>query len=181
MTMTTRTDGKIRPIVWLMGLAPFVVVAAVFAYLLLPDKKPMAQRPAAATAPPVEPLAPAALPQAPPPIALPSAASALPSAAPSGTADERAEIDALLVRPPGSEQWTVDQKNAYRAQLSQDLRGRERKLEWDIAAAHRSRDRATEQAKTETLAHLRQVREVLEGPLPAPSGAALPADAGLAD
>ncbi len=75
----------------------------------------------------------------------------------------------------------MDQKNAYRAQLAQDLRRRERQLGWDIAAAHRSGDKATEQAKTETLAHVQQAREVLEAPLPASSGAAPPGDAGPAE
>ena len=64
---------------------------------------------------------------------------------------------------------------------SQDLRKRERQLEWDIAAAHRSRDKATEQAKIETLDYVRRRREVLEGPLPAPSSVPPPTDAGLAD
>ena len=180
------TDGKIRPIVWLMGLTPFVVVAAAFAYLLLPDKKPAPQHPTVTAPASFEPAAPVAMDPAPPPqvlpVALPSAVAALPSAPPSSSPlDERREIDALLVRPPGSEQWTVDQRNAYRAELAQELRRRERKLGWDIAAAHRSRDKATEQAKTETLAYVQRMGEVLEAPLPPASGAAPPGDAGLAD
>ena len=185
--MVTRTDSKVRPIVWLMGLTPFVAVAAVGVYLLQPGQKPAALRPTAAIPGSVQPPAPVATEPAPPPppqplrVALPSALAALPSAAPSGSADERREIDALLVRPPGSEQWTVDQRNAYRAELAQELRRRERKLGWDIAAAHRSRDKATEQAKTETLAYVQRMGEVLEAPLPPASGAAPPGDAGLAD
>ncbi len=182
--MSTQTDGKIRPIVWLMGLTPMVVVAVVFVYLLSPGNRPAPLRPTAASAGSSEPPSPSATELAPPPpsvpvappLALPSVLAALPSAAPSGPADERRDIDALLVRPPGSEQWNVDQKNAYRAQLAHELRGRERQLEWDIAAAHRSRDKATEQAKTETLAYVQRTREVLEAQLPV-----LPTDAGLAD
>ena len=172
--MTANTDSKIRPVVWLMGLGPFVVVVAVGVYLLLPGKKP-APRPITAVQASVESpprVATEPTPLAPPQsAALPSALAALPGAAPSGSADERGEIDALLVRPPGSEQWTLDQKNAHRAQLDQELRRRQRQLEWDIAAAHRSGDKATEHAKTETLAHVQQLREVLEAPIPAPSGA----------
>jgi hypothetical protein len=81
------------------------------------------------------------------------------------------------VRPPGSEQWTLEQKNVYRAQLLQDLQGHERKLEREISIAHRSGDKATEQAKKETLAYVQRMDEVLEAPLsPAP-----PTDAGLAE
>jgi hypothetical protein len=183
--MVTRTDSKVRPIVWVMGLTPFVAVAAVGVYLLQPGQKPAALHPTAAIPGSAQPPAPVATEPAPPPqplpVALPSALAALPSAAPSGSANERREIDALLVRPPGSEQWTVDQRTAYRAQLAQELQRRERKLGWDIAAAHRSRDKATEQAKTETLAYVQRMGAVLEAPLPAASGAAPPGDAGLAD
>ncbi len=180
----SRTDTKIRPIVWLMGLTPFVAVAAIFVYLLQPDKKPVALRPTALVAASPEsqaPVVPAPLPSPTPsplpqPVAIPSMVAALPSAAPSGSADERAEIDALLARPPGSEQWTVDQKNAYRAQVAHELRSRERKLEWEIAAAHRARDSAKEQAETDTLAYARRMGDVLAAPINPPSS-----DAGLAD
>ena len=182
--MTTRTDSKIRPVVWVMGLPPFVAIAAVGAYLLVPDRRPAAQRPttespASLVRAPVATESSPPPPQPPPlplPAALPSALAALSSAAPSGSADDRNDIDALLARPPGSEQWTVDQKNAYRAQLAHELRGRERQLQWDIAAAHRSGDKAEEQAKTETLAYVQRTREVLEAQLPA-----LPTDAGAVD
>jgi hypothetical protein len=179
--MTTTTDSKIRPIVWVMGLTPFVAIAAVGVYLLVPDRRPVAHHPVAATPASVEPPAPVAAQPVPSPTplpvaALPSALAALPTAAPSGSADDRKDIDALLARPPGSEQWTLEQKNAYRAQLAHDLRGRERQLAWDVAAAHRSGDRATEQAKTETLAYVQRTREVLETQLPAPA-----TDAGVAD
>jgi hypothetical protein len=185
--MSTTSDSKIRPIVWLMGLSPFVVVAAIFVVLLRPEKRPAKERPAATTvtppsaevpapvAAPLAPPTPAASP--PPPVPFASALAALGGPAPSGSADERKEIDALMVRPPGSEQWTLEQKNVYRAQLLQDLQGRERKLEREISIAHRSGDKATEQAKKETLAYVQRMDEVLEAPLsPAP-----PTDAGLAD
>jgi hypothetical protein len=178
--MSTRTDGKIRPIVWLLGLTPFVVMAAVGVYLLTPGKPQAVQHATAAPTDSVEPPTPvavaSALPSAQLPIAIASTLAALPSAAPAGSGDDRRDIDALLVRPPGSEQWTVEQKNAYRAQLSQDLRRRERDLQWEIAAAHRSGDKAKEQSKTETLDYVRRMREVLEAPLTAPSAAPPPAD-----
>jgi hypothetical protein len=59
----------------------------------------------------------------------------------------------------------VEQKNAYRASLADEMRVRERNLEAEIAAAHRSGDTATEQAKTATLEYLRKRREALESPL----------------
>ena len=81
-----------------------------------------------------------------------------------------------MARPPGSEQWTLEQKNAYREQLSRQLRTRERDLEWKIAAARRSGDKAKEQSKTETLDYVRRLRETLEAPLTTPSAAPPPAD-----
>ena len=187
--MSTTTDSKIRPIVWLMGLTPFVVVAAVVAYLLQPDKKQARQRPTLATVTPptVEVPAVVSAPLAPPtptPTPTPAVAigkitrmTALAAPAPSGSADERQEIDGLMVCPPGSEQWTLEQKNVYRAQLLQDLQGRERKIEREISIAHRSGDKATEQAKKETLAYVQRMDEVLAAPLSPP----LPTDAGLAE
>lgn len=184
--MPTRTDGRIRPIVWLLGLTPFVAIAAVGAYLLMPDTQGPARRPTASSPDPAEPRAPVASESAPPPaplpVVLPSAVAALPSAAPSGStsADERRAIDALMARPPGSDQWSDEQKNAYRAQLAHELRSRERNLEWEVAAARRSGDKAREQSETETLDYVRRLREVLETPVATPSGAASPADAGSA-
>jgi hypothetical protein len=128
-----------------------------------------------ATAESVEPPAPVAVASAPPsaqlPIAIASTLAALPSAPPASSGDDRQEIDALMARPPGSEQWTLEQKNAYREQLSRQLRTRERDLEWKIAAARRSGDKAKEQSKTETLDYVRRLRETLEAPLTAPSAA----------
>ncbi len=178
----SRTDGKIRPIVWLLGLTPFVVMAAIGVYLLTPSKPQASQRPTAAATEPVEPAkavaVESALPSAQSPIAIASTLAALPSAAPAGSGDDRRDVDALLARPPGSEQWTAEQKTAYRAQLSRDLRRRERDLQWEIAAAHRSGDKAKEQSKTETLDYVRRMREVLDAPLAAPSAAPTPVDAG---
>jgi hypothetical protein len=189
--MPPTTDARIRPIVWLLGLTPFVLVIAIGVYLLAPGEHAPARRSTVAPAPTespasmasmaADPAAPAVPPPATPPVALASAAAAPPSAAPAGSADERREIDALLVRPPGSEQWTDEQKIAHRAQVAQELRRRERDLEWDIAAAHRSGDTARERAKADTLDHVRRLREALEAPLQAPSGAPLPADAGATD
>ena len=180
--MSTRTDGRIRPIVWLLGLAPLVVIAALGAYLLIPEKPRPAQRATPVASASMEPPAPVAveppLPSVPPPIAIASTLAALPSAAPASSSDERREIDALLVRPPGSDQWTLEQKNAYREQLSRQLKTRERDLEWKIAAARRSGDKAKEQSKLETLDYLRRVRDTLETPLAAPSTAP-PADTAL--
>ncbi len=178
--MSTRTDGRIRPLVWLLGLAPFVLIAALGTYVLIPGKPQAVQHPTAAAPQSVEPPAPVAAESAPPPAPLPiaiaSTPAALPSAAPAGSSDDRRAIDALLVRPPGSDQWTTEQKDAYRAQLSQRLRTRERDLEWQIAAARRTGDKAKEQSKIDTLEYLRRLRDTLETPLTTPSAAPSPAD-----
>ncbi|HEY3816991.1 MAG TPA: hypothetical protein VGL81_07470 [Polyangiaceae bacterium] len=167
--MTGNGNEKIRPRVWLAGLAPIVVVAlGVAAYLSMAGKKP-AERHAVATADEVETAAPAAVP-APPapqpsPWTPPSAPAAVPTAplpSPSTSADAFREIDALLARPPNSGDWTLEQKNAYRSKLANDLLVRERSLEREVAAAHRARDTATEQTKTATLDYLRRRREALE-------------------
>ncbi len=181
--MSTTTHGKIRPIVWLLGLAPFVLIAALGTYLLIPGKPQAVQHPTAAPTESVEAPTPVAVESAPPPAPLPIAIAsipvALPSAAPAGSGDDRRDIDALLVRPPGSDQWTTEQKDAYRAQLSRRLRTRERDLEWQIAAARRTGDKAKEQSKLETLDYLRRMREVLDVPLDVPSASSPPADSSV--
>jgi hypothetical protein len=177
--MAMTTPGKIRPLVWLLGLGPFVLIAALGTYLLIPGKPQAVQHPTATPTESVEAPTPVAMESAPPPAPLPiaiaSTLAALPSAAPAGSSDDRRAIDALLVRPPGSDQWTTEQKDAYRAQLSQRLRTRERDLEWQIAAARRTGDKAKEQSKIETLEYLRRLRDTLDLPT-APSAVPSPTD-----
>jgi len=181
--MSPTTHGKIRPIVWLLGLGPFVLIAALGTYLLLPGKPQAVRHPTEAPSESAEPPTPVVVQSAPPsaqmPIVIASTPVAPPSAAPAGSSDDRREIDALLVRPPGSDQWTTEQKDAYRAQLSQRLRTRERDLEWRIAAARRSGNTAKEQSELDTLDYLRRMRDVLDVPLPEPSASSPPAGSGV--
>jgi len=174
---------KIRLKFWLMCLTPVVAIAVLGVYLMT-EKRPAPRRPAPTTAEESETAAPASValptPQA-PPVAAQSARPAAPTPAgpsPSTSAEALREIDALLVRPPDSAQWTPDQKNAYRAKLVDELTARQRTLEREIAAAHRSGDTATEQTRTATLDYLRRRREVLEAAIASPPPGAAIADAG---
>ena len=80
----------------------------------------------------------------------------------------------MFALPPGSEQWSDEQKKAYRVKTFEDLDKRERTLQSEIAAAKRSGDRETEQRKTATLSYLRQKRAEVEGMLQHGNGAGGP-------
>ncbi|MGD0528988.1 MAG: hypothetical protein ABSE49_27870 [Polyangiaceae bacterium] len=71
------------------------------------------------------------------------------------------ELDALA-RPRGSEQWTAEQKLAYRQRVFDDLDSKERSLEREIASARRSGDLTAFREKTDTLAYLRARRAQVE-------------------
>jgi hypothetical protein len=188
--MPIKPDDTIRPRVWVALALPILAGALVVVYFAMGDRKPSRRAAPIPTAEAVDVPAPTA---APPPAA-PQASSTpaatvsatgstlvtLPSArtAAASSADAIREIDALLARPPDSGQWTAEQKNAYRSKLIDDLNGRERILEREIAAAHRSGDKATEQTKTATLDYARRSREVLESSLHGAPGAPPATDAG---
>lgn len=181
--MPAGRDQKIRLRVWLVSLAPIVAVAATGVYLMA-DKKPAARHAVQAIADETATPAPVPVPapQAPQagPVAAPSERAATTVVAPSPSASDAAlrEIDVLLARPPDSGRWTLNQKNAYRAKLVDELQRRQRTLEREIALAHRSGDTATEQTKTATLDYLRRHREALEGAMASPPPEAM-ADAAL--
>jgi hypothetical protein len=172
--MADGRDQKIRLRVWAVSLTPIIAIGVLGVYLMT-EKKPVARRADPATAAPATaeetetPALVSAAPPTPPPppvTAQSSARAAAPTTpaapSPSSSAEALREIDGLLQRPPDSAQWTPDQKNAYRAKLIDELSVRQRKLEREIAAAHRSGDTATEQTATATLDYLRRRREVLE-------------------
>ncbi|HTQ45298.1 MAG TPA: hypothetical protein VMI75_21215 [Polyangiaceae bacterium] len=186
---------RIRLRAWVLGLGPIVVVLGAAAVLLLGSgKKPVAKTGVAASEPtstaaaadptstmptPVVSLpAPAAPP--PPPASVPpivaAAASSLLLAGP--PPEPIPELDALA-RPKGSDQWTTEQKLAYREQVFRSLDDKERSLENEIARARRRGDTQTLQEKQTTLDYLRARRAAIESALKRhdPLGDA-PADAG---
>jgi len=169
---------RIRPGVWLAGLVPIVlVVGIVVAVVAVPRKKQVAA-PAAQTtepgpsAPPeVAALAPGATGTAQPPPSRAPPSTAAPSPPPVSSAvllsgpppEPIPELDALYTRPKGSDQWTAEQKLAYREKLLKDLDGKERSLRSEIAHARSTGDAAAEKEKAATLSYLRARRAQFEG------------------
>jgi len=169
---------RIRLRVWLVGLGPLVVVlGAGIALVLGSGKKPVAKTGVAATEPasaaaaapdttgalptpvvsmpaPVVPAPPASV----PPIVAAAASSLLLAGPPP---EPIPELDALS-RPAGSDQWTVEQKLAYRQQVFQSLDAKELSLVQEIARARRRGDTQTLQEKQETLEYLRARRGSIE-------------------
>jgi hypothetical protein len=163
-------DG-IRPRVWLVGVIPLVVVVGVVAVLVTTSRgKPtrvIADDPAET---PLPVMAPAQLPPPvatidPSPVAMPMPASHVSPAAASSVRgpppEPLPELDEFL-RPPGSAEWTLEQKLAYRQKAFADVATRERSLEREVAAARQAGDAKTEQEKTATLAYLRGRRADIE-------------------
>lgn len=169
---------RIRLRAWLLGLGPVVVVAVVLVVLftglgkkpapravVASDPGPTAQAAATASlaAPsqtiPVQASAAtfAPLPSVPPIVA--AAASSLILAGP--PPEPIPELDALA-RPKGSEQWTTEQKLAYREQAFQALDAKERSLEQEIAVAKRRGDTDALQEKQATLDYLRARRAQID-------------------
>lgn len=164
---------SIRLRVWLLGLGPVVLVGGVLAVLFVGSGKKPAPRAGAAVDPmpsaqavadTVAPLPPQPVPTVataplPPPSSLPpivaAAASSLLLAGP--PPEPIPELDALS-RPPGSEQWTVEQKLAYREKAFQALDDKERSLQQEIALAQRRGDSQALQEKQATLDYLRARR-----------------------
>ena len=175
-TLPQGPDSRIRLRFWLVGLIPIVAIGVLGAYWMA-EKKPATRRTAPASAEEIA-ATPAPASAAPPTPQATSVAATNARAAPpvpaapglSSSAEALREIDALLVRPPDSGQWTPEQKNTYRAKLVDELAVRQRTLEREIAAAHRSGDTATEQTRTATLDYLRRRREVLEAAIASPPG-----------
>jgi hypothetical protein len=169
---------RIRLRVWLLGLGPVVVIAGVLVALFAGFGKKPAPRAVVASdpaptvqaaavtgsAPSVQPTpvqAPAAA-AAPPPSVPPIIAAAASSLILAGPPPEPIpELDALA-RPKGSEQWTPEQKLAYREQAFQALDAKERSLEQEIAVAKRRGDTDAAQEKQATLDYLRARRAQID-------------------
>lgn len=169
---------RIRLHVWLLALGPIVVVAGVLVALLVGSGKKPGSRAAVANdpAPTVQAAADTslALPvqtgavqvSAPNPAPPPSVPAIVAAAASSiilmGPPPEPIpELDALA-RPKGSEQWTTEQKLAYREQAFQALDAKERSLEQEVAVAKRRGDTDAVQEKQATLDYLRARRAQIE-------------------
>jgi hypothetical protein len=167
---------EIRLKVWLIGLPPILLVAGVAIWLVVSasDRKPAARRAPVATIDPVgaqptnepPPLPPpvprAALP--PPPATATVAAVVIPASASSALGPPPEPIPELaeLRPPPESSSWTEDQKSDYRQKVLGDIAARERRLQREVAAAHRAGDTHAEQEKAATLAYLRAKRADVE-------------------
>lgn len=170
---------KIRLRVWLLGVGPVVVVGgAVVALFLGTGSKPRARGGAAASEPPASA---AAASDTPAPVLGPTASSVVTAAPPPPPAsvppvvaaaasslllrgpppEPIPELDALA-RPKGSEQWTNEQKLAYREQAFQALDAKERSLEQEVALAKRRGDTEAVQEKQATLDYLRARRAQID-------------------
>jgi hypothetical protein len=170
----------IRLKVWLVGLAPIVViVGAVVALVATSGEKasapsktlsaieqPSTVRPATGDRTP-EPTVPSVLASAsaaPPPVG-----PALTSYAPPAASDllrgpppePIPELDELTP-PKGSPDASTEDKLAYRQKVFADLDAKERSLEREVAAARRSGDAAMFKQKSDTLAYLRARRQQVE-------------------
>ncbi|HEY8089902.1 MAG TPA: hypothetical protein VIF09_18705 [Polyangiaceae bacterium] len=157
---------RIRPRVWLLGLAPIVLVVAGVVWLVAEARsKPPAQPLPALVVEPAPAQPPesglAASPSPPPSVLaaapLPAPSPADPAPAPSASPDEPEPIPELeeIRTPPGSQGWSKDRKLAYMQKVLDDLDGREHQLERQEADAKRARDWSTERRKAATLAYLR--------------------------
>jgi len=167
---------EIRLRVWLIGLPPILLVGGVVVWLVATatSGKPAARHAPVATIdpvgaqptnepPPLPPTVPrAALP--PPPATATVAAVATPASASSALGPPPEPIPELaeLRAPPESSSWTEDQKRDYLQKVFGDIAARERRLEGEVAAAHRAGDAHTEQEKAATLAYLRAKRADVE-------------------
>ena len=168
---------KIRLRVWVLGMAPIVLVGVIFALVLAPRKD------AHKAAPSGTPLAGEPEPD-PSPQGIPTQARPTPTASVVASAVAPAptmtlsvdpygsvvgpppepipELDPMALRPPGSQSWSPEQKAAYKQQMFDKMDDRERTLQSEIAAAHRAGDTATEQRKRLTLEYLRHKRADIE-------------------
>jgi hypothetical protein len=152
-----------------------VVVGAAVALLIGFGKKPAARGGVAASeSPPSAAAAPETPATMPIPIASTPVAPPLPSSVPPIVAAAASslilrgpppepipELDALN-RPKGSEQWTTEQKLAYREQAFQALDAKERSLEQEVAVARRRGDTQAVQEKQATLDYLRARRAQID-------------------
>lgn len=169
---------RIRLRVWLLGLGPIVIVAGVLVALfagsgkrssprgpVAADPGPSAQAAADTIAPnaplptpSVSAMAPSPQPTSLPPIVAAAASSLILAGPPP---EPIPELDALN-RPPGSEQWTTDQKVAYREKAFAALDAKERSLQQEIAVAQRRGDSQAVQEKQATLDYLRARRAQID-------------------
>lgn len=167
-------DG-IRLRVWLLSLSPFllVAVAAGAVWLAWPTKPERARHAAepespATTAereppsaqPTVVATAPATMSSPPPPVA-PSVSVAAAAVRPEASMfaappEPIPELAAISSRPSGSEQWSPDEKQAYRDRVMASLDDRQRILERELATARRAGDSDTAARKEATLEYLRR-------------------------
>ncbi len=169
---------RIRLHVWLLALGPIVVVAGVLVALFVGSGKKPASRAVVATdpAPTVQAAADTspAFPMQATPIQVPGPNPAPPPSVPAIVAAAASslilagpppepipELDAL-VRPKGSEQWTTEQKLAYREQAFRALDAKEQSLEQEIAVAKRRGDTDAVREKQATLDYLRARRAQIQ-------------------
>jgi hypothetical protein len=164
---------RIRFRAWLLGLGPVVLVVGILVALYIGSGKKPAPRAGAAASEPapnppetstVVPTQPVAVPAAPPPPAsippiVAAAASSLILAGP--PPEPIAELDAFM-RPKGSEQWTNEEKLAFRDQAFKALDAKDRSLVQEIAVARRRGDSQAVQEKQATLDYLRARRAQLD-------------------
>ena len=171
----------IRLRVWLVVAIPVVVAGGVMLFVFGPTKKPAARSTSTATEAvevvPAEVSSPPAAPAvAPSPAAATPVVSARVASAPPASSGELLrgpppepipELDALYARPIGSDEWSADEKLAYRRKAFDDLRTKERSLQAEMTAADRAGDSEKKAEKQATLLYLQarraQVERMLSG------------------
>jgi hypothetical protein len=157
---------RIRFRAWLLGLGPVVVVVGVLVALFAGSSKKPAPLAIATSSEPA-PSAPevVAATVAAPSVAVPAAPPAPSVAAPtvpSVVAPEPIpELDAFW-RAKGSEQWTTEQRVAFREQAYRALDAKELSLVQEIARARRRGDTQTVEQKQATLDFLRARRAEID-------------------
>jgi len=171
--------------VWLVAAVPVGVILAIVVSFWpsaarkdarppRPRDEPPPSATAAALPPPeVVPADPRPPPSAPAPSAPPAAPSPVASApaAPPEDAGPRPEkipeLAAFSSRlPPDADEWTPEQKQAYRDRLFQRLEERERALEREVAFAESRQDEEALATKRATLAYLRAEKAKLDRKAP---------------
>jgi hypothetical protein len=157
-------SDRIRFRAWLLGLGPIVVIVGVLVALFVGSGNKPAPHAAAVASDPAPsppetttavPAQSVAVPAPPPPASIPpvvaAAASSINLAGP--PPEPIPELDAFW-RPKGSEQWTAEQKQAFREQAFKALDAKQISLEQEVRRARRRGDTQAAQEKQATLDYL---------------------------
>jgi hypothetical protein len=163
----------IRLRVWLLVAVPVIALGGALFVFLRPEKKP-APHPTrtadesmeATSVSPPPPRAAGTAPALPPP----PAASVVGKSAPVSSSDllrgpppePIPELDAFNGRPRGSDEWSTEEKLAYRRKAFDDLQTKERSLRAEMMAAGRAGDTAKQAEKQATLRYLEARRAQVE-------------------